>query len=219
MLLVKDGRPRCLRLLGCHGYRDRLHCGGGGCAAAIKIILQPFEADHYDRDVIHGLLTRSKSQDFIGTLATDGVQALAEVALAVSNYRPHHVADLIGAQFVEDAIAPKNNEIDVLTAILKVGYIRVANDDTSHATEIRVFRLYVSEGSRDREPPRGHAVGSYVGIVLVLITRSDKLIDGDLLNHGCGHIALEDSLGLVDSAAVSNNSIVLARIHRLVVVR
>lgn len=79
--------------------------------------------------------------------------------------------------------------------------------------------LNIAEGSRDREPTRGHTVRPHVGVVLVLVTCGDELVDGYLLDHGRGHVALEDSLGLVDSAAVSNNSIILARIHGLVIVR
>jgi hypothetical protein len=136
----------------------------------------------------------------------------------VSDNVPYKLTYFFSAEFIENTITAKNYEIDFLTAIFEIKDIWVADNDTWHASQVRIFCFNITKSSRYRKSAGSDSVGSHKWIICILVGCSYKLINSYLLNHGSGIVAFENSLRLVDPSTVSIYSFIFTWIHRFVIV-
>jgi hypothetical protein len=116
------------------------------------------------------------------------------IVLVLFNDVPYELTYLICAELIEDSIASKNDEIKLSASIFEVHNFWVTNDHTWHSTEIWMFGFYITKSPRYRKSSWGHSIGTYEGIVKVLVGHSYKLIDCHLLYHRSGIVSFKYGL-------------------------
>jgi len=131
---------------------------------------------------------------------------------------PNKLTNFFSAKFVKNTIAAKYYEIDFLTAVFEIKDIWVTNDDTWHASQVRIFSFDITKSSRNRKSAWGDSVRSHKRVVCILVGCSYKLINSYLLYHRSGIVSFEDSLRLIDPSTVCIYSFIFAWVHRFVVV-
>jgi len=141
----------------------------------------------------------------------------ADISLVLSDGIPNNFIDIFCPQLVKDTIRTKDNEINLVAAILEDLRLRIADDHTLHPAQVWVLGLQVPKGPGDRKPPRSHPVRPQEGVRVICLFKRHMLLDVHLLDQGCGIVAFEDGLGLVDFAPISQDPVILSLLHGFVV--
>jgi len=136
----------------------------------------------------------------------------------VSDNVPNKLTNFFSCEFVKNTIAAYYYEIDFLTAVFEIKDIWVTNDDTWHASQVRVFSFDITKSTRNRKSTRSDSVRPHKRIVSILVGCSNKLINSYLLYHGSRIVAFEDSLRLIDPSTIGIYSFVFTWVHRFVIV-
>lgn len=140
------------------------------------------------------------------------------VSLVLFNDVPNKLAYLFCAKLIKDTVASKYNKVKVGSSILKIGYIWVTDDNSWHSTKVWMLGLNITKSSGHRESPWSHSIRPNERVICVLVCYGYKLIYRHLLYHRSRIISLEDSLRLINSSAVRNDSFILAWVHWFMII-
>ena len=125
---------------------------------------------------------------------------------------PNNLIYLFVFEVVEDAVRSDQNVVESLCPVLLEDDLRVTDDNTLGAAQMRQFCLAVSERPTDRQPSWEDAVRSneWVFLGVAFVDGWDFLLD--LLRLGGRHAVLHYSLGLIYVPTGFHDAIELVRI-------